>query len=356
MGFANLEAAVLCELQAFTLRRLGPEFLLVQLPDAARIHASDAAKFIQWNLPIHHMWPCKPHETTGFIEKAARALAAKFASTQPQTVFVGTLETAAHNRMFRSLASNLRGRTLQLFPSGLGEVRSADQQDAARPTLFAMVGEQGLFAGVSTPRDANGFHPGGVRFFKQSDPGSISRAGAKIAGALHHLLLHQASPAPGTRWLELGASPGGMTSELLARGYSVTAVDRAPLDRRLLAEHEGPNGGRLRTVLADAAEWRPEPGSRFGAILCDMNGDARSAMRIVLPHSQNLAPGGIVIFTVKMPDAQTFEAIGELVRDVEQSAREGGLVRIFLTHLPYNRHEFTMAFRRAPTPPRRCPP
>ena len=48
-----------------------------------------------------------------------------------------------------------------------------------------------------------------------------------------------------------------MTAELLARGYRVTAVDRAPLDRRL------ENAPGLRMVLADAATFQPGAGRRL---------------------------------------------------------------------------------------------
>jgi 23S rRNA (cytidine2498-2'-O)-methyltransferase len=229
-----------------------------------------------------------------------------------------------------------------LFPPGTGTIRDAEDQDSRRATLFAMVGEEGLFCGVSTPLAANGFHPGGIRFIKQNDSTTISRAGAKIAGALHHLLLHQPLPQPGAHWLELGASPGGMTAELLNRGYHVTAVDRAPLDPRLEEYGNGNRANRLRFVAGDAGDYHPPPGATFDAILCDMNGDARTAMRTICRLARNLTRNGVVIFTLKMPDAESFGEITALADEVKQIARAGGLADIALTHLPYNRHEFTL--------------
>ncbi len=121
-----------------------------------------------------------------------------------------------------------------------------EDQDPEAATLFAFVGKEGLYAGMQSPRLSNGFFPGGSRYLAQDEPETISRAGAKIAEALHYLRLHCPVPPPGAHWLELGACPGGMTSELLARGQRVTAIDRAPLDPRL----DGRAG--LTFVLGDA--------------------------------------------------------------------------------------------------------
>src|SRR5690606_37598236 len=117
-----------------------------------------------------------------------------------------------------------RGRMLQVFPPlAVGE---AEKQHSDRPSPFCVVGKGGLYAGLSTPKEANGFNPGGTKFISQGAEDTISRAGAKIAEALHYMRLHLPDLPPDTHWLELGASPGGMTAELLGRGHRVTAVDR----------------------------------------------------------------------------------------------------------------------------------
>lgn len=343
--FDAMEADILRELDARCLRRLGRDFLAIELPDPSRIRESAAAKCIPWNLPLQHMWPCKPLEIPGFIEKAAQALTRKFLPLHPQTLLAGALAPDAAHRKYRTLASNLRGRTLQLFPPAASAIRDVETQDSRAPTLYALVGPEGLFCGVSTPLDANGFHPGGIRFIRQNDATTISRAGAKIAGALHHLKLHQPLPEPGAHWLELGASPGGMTAELLARGYRVTAIDRAPLDPRLTRSGGPTTENPLRFILADAANHECTPGRHFDAILCDMNGDARTSMRTLCRHAAHLKPHGVVVFTLKMPDADSYPEIQSLAGQVLQTARDGGLAPIALTHLAYNRHEFTMILR-----------
>jgi len=336
--FAEWEGDILRGLGAETLKMLGREFRLIRLHDSAVLDDSAAAKYVRWNLPVHHSWPCCPRDTDGFIEKAALALARKFGGLRLQTVLVGAFDPGDPNRYFRTLASNLRGRTLQLFPPQAGAMKSAEEQDSHAPSLFCLVGKDGLFCGVRSPAAAHGFYPGGTKFIRQNAPGTISRAGAKIAEALHQLRLYQKPPPAGSRWLELGASPGGMTAELLERGYQVTAVDRAPLDSRL----DGVRG--LRFVLADVATFRPETGVAYDVILSDMNGDPRESIARTIRLTKHLRPGGLVVFTLKLAETESFAAANQVEADVAGHAVAAGLRVIARTHLTYNRHEFTLFF------------
>jgi 23S rRNA C2498 (ribose-2'-O)-methylase RlmM len=341
--FATLTPEILQELGASgPCRVLGNDWHLLPPALGPSWRETEAARFVRWNLPVHHSWPCRPTEIEGFIERAAQALAKKFAGRQPrpQTVLTGPLVPAAGTEYYKSLASNLRGRVLQLFPPLAVKGQDAESQDGMAPTLYVMVGKEGLFSGLQSPREANGFYPGGTKFISQNAPGTISRAGAKIAEALHHLLLHRPALPEDSHWLELGASPGGMTAELLRRNFRVTAVDRAWLDSRLDRER------KLDFVHVDASEFQPPPGARYDALLSDMNGDAAASMSQVVRLSSRLKPGGLVIFTLKLPDAATVPTINAMARSVISQAAEAGLELISQTHLSYNRHEFTLFFER----------
>ncbi len=342
--FAPWEAEILLGIGAVPLKKLGRDYHLVRLTDADAFRHSDAAKFVSWNLPVHHSWPCCPSEIPGFIEKAAQALSRKFGGNPPQTLIAGALDPGDTNRYYRTLASNLRGRTLQLFPPTLSAIRDAETQDCRADTLFCLVGKEGLFCGVQSPQASNGFHPGGTKFIRQKAPGSISRAGAKIAEALHHLQLHRPVPPAGSHWLELGASPGGMTAELLSRNYQVTAVDRAALDPRL----RGTPG--LQAVIADAATFQPDRATVYDVMLSDMNGEALAAITHVIRLSKFLRPGGLVIFTLKLPGVTTFAGVNEMESNIVKAAAMAGLGIIARTHLTYNRQEFTLFFERSPAP------
>ncbi len=336
--FSPLLPELLAHFSPVTATPLGSEYHLLKTTQPGLIHSSPASLFLRWNLPVHHSWPCHPQKMEGFVEKAAQTLLKKFADRHAQALLIGQLTPGSPQGYYKGLASNLRGRALQLFPAF--PAATAEDQDPARDTLFSLVGREGLFSGIQSPRASGGLHPGGTKFIGHEPGETISRAGAKIAEALHHLLLHHPMLPPGTCWLELGASPGGMTSELLARGHHVTAVDRAPLHQRL-DRHPG-----LTFVRSDAASFQPRDGAIFDALLCDLNGDALDSLNHVRRLAPRLRPGGLVVFTLKTSGASTVSDILALHRAVISAAAASGLRLLTQTHLTYNRLEFTLFFQR----------
>jgi hypothetical protein len=334
--FAGIAPEILRRFGAQAATRLGLDFYSIKTVTPEAVRESEAAKFARWNLPLDHSWPCNPQKMDGFIEKAAQTLLKRFGGRNPQGIFVGMLNPTSPDKYYKGLASNLRGRVLQLFPKL--PAATVEQQDPAAETLFCLVGKEGLFCGMQSPRSCNGLYPGGSKFIDQDAPDTISRAGAKIAEALHYLLLHRPPLPEGSHWLELGACPGGMTSELLARRQRVTAIDRAPLDKRL----SGRPG--LKFHLEDVAAFEPRAGTTYDALLCDMNGPPEESIEQVIRLSKCLKPGGLVVFTLKMPRVENVEEPEELFRLILSMAKAAGLKLFAQTHLTYNRHEFTLFF------------
>jgi 23S rRNA (cytidine2498-2'-O)-methyltransferase len=336
--FEGIADEVLRALGAVSSTRLGQDYYLIKSSTPAAIRQSEAAKFARWNLPMDHTWPCHPQKMEGFIEKAAQTLLKKFGGRRPQGIFIGTLHPTSPDKYYRGLASNLRGRVLQLFPKLPAD--TVEEQNPEVETLFCLVGKEGLFCGMQSPRACNGLYPGGSKYIDQDSPDTISRAGAKIAEALHYLLLYRPPLKEGSHWIELGACPGGMTSELLARNFRVTAIDRAPLDKRL----SGRPG--LKFFLEDVAAFQPRAGTSYDALLCDMNGPPEESIEQVIRLSRFLKPGGLVVFTLKVPRIDTMEEPNELFRLIVSMATAAGLRLFAQTHLTYNRHEFTLLLER----------
>ena len=131
----------------------------------------------------------------------------------------GTLNPTSPDKYYKGLASNLRGRVLQLFPKL--PAGTVEDQDPAAETLFCLVGKEGLFCGMQSPRACNGLYTGGSKFIDQDAPDTISRAGAKIAEALHHLLLHRPPLPEGGHWRR-SSSPQG---EMWPQAASIASVD-----------------------------------------------------------------------------------------------------------------------------------
>lgn len=337
--FEGIAPEILRRFGAQTSTWLGLDFYLLKSAPQEAVQRSETAKFARWNLPMDHTWPCNPQKMDGFIEKAAQTLLKKFGERKPQGIFIGTLHPTSPDKYYKGLASNLRGRVLQLFPKLAAN--SVEEQNPAEETLFCLLGKEGLFCGMQSPRACNGLYPGGSKFIDQDSPDTISRAGAKIAEALHYLLLYRPPMPEGSHWLELGACPGGMTSELLARKQRVTAIDRAPLDKRL----DGRPG--LKFVLEDVAAFQPRAGAIYDALLCDMNGPPEESIEQVIRLSSSLKKGGLVVFTLKVPRIENVDEPCALFRFITGMATAAGLRLIAQTHLTYNRHEFTLFFETA---------
>ena len=336
--FEELTGYVSQNLAAASSKKLGQEYHLIRTANPAAVRESDAAIFLRWNLPIQLNWPCSPQKTEDFVEKAAQKLLRKFGNLAPQCVLIGQLDPNPSHNFYRNLAVQLRARALELFPPTPVSPQNVESQDSEAQTLFCLLGKEGLFAGMQSPKACGGFYPGGTKFISQNSPGTISRAGAKIAEALHFLRLYRAPLAQHTHWLELGASPGGMTSELLARGHSVTAVDRAPLDKRL--DHER----QLTFIRSDVATFRPAAGMKFDALLCDLNGHGHESIAHVIRLSANLKKKAPVIFTLKLPGVETAPEIIAQSKLVITYAAGASLKLLAQTHLSYNRNEFTLVF------------
>ena len=84
---------------------------------------------------------------------------------------------------------------------------------------------------LASPTKSSPFVNGEMAFVEDRE-GPPSRAYLKLWEALTRLGRY---PGPGERCLDLGASPGGWTWALAKLGARVEAVDKAPLDPRVLA-------------------------------------------------------------------------------------------------------------------------
>lgn len=163
--------------------------------------------------------------------------------------------------------------------------------------------------------------PGGLMSFEEDKMGPPSRAYLKLWEALVRC---GAWPQPGDRCLDAGASPGGWTWALSRLGAEITAIDRAPLEDRVMAMPG------VRFIKHDAFTLKPEEIGPIQWLFCDV---ICYPPRLYEWIEQWRASGlcGKFICTIKMQGTP----------DMEIPRRFAAIPSSRVVHLHHNKHELT---------------
>lgn len=164
--------------------------------------------------------------------------------------------------------------------------------------------------------------PGGEWRFAEDHIGPPSRAYLKLWEALSRC---GAMPQPGERCIDLGAAPGGWTWVLAQLGATVLAVDKAPLDPRVLAYTE------VTAVQESVFAMAPQPAEW---LFSDVIAYPARLLELV---QRWIGAGcvGRIICTVKFQGGTDHDAAEAF------AAIPGGQ----LIHLSHNKHELTFIWR-----------
>ncbi|MEO5622338.1 MAG: 23S rRNA (cytidine(2498)-2'-O)-methyltransferase RlmM [Dokdonella sp.] len=181
--------------------------------------------------------------------------------------------------------------------------------------------------------------PGGIPRLKfpQAAP---SRSTLKLDEALLVLLEESERERwlkPGMRAVDLGASPGGWTWQLVKRSLQVTAVDNGPMDATLLAS------GLVEHLRADGFRYRPPKPVDW--LVCDMVEQPRRVAELI---AQWLRDGccRYTIFNLKLPMKKRYDEV-QMCLDIVRNAFNDGGQRIELRakQLYHDREEITVFAR-----------
>lgn len=173
--------------------------------------------------------------------------------------------------------------------------------------------------------------PGGILRLK-FPAGAPSRSTLKLEEALLTLLTPAERAArlkPGMRAVDLGASPGGWTFQMVQRQIGVTAVDNGRMDAGLLAS------GRVQHLRADAFGYRPNQPVDW--LLCDVI-DAPRRIAALMAEWFRRGDTRAAIFNLKLPGR---ERQAELARCLALLKAVPGL-SLRVRHLYHDREEVTV--------------
>jgi 23S rRNA (cytidine2498-2'-O)-methyltransferase len=173
---------------------------------------------------------------------------------------------------------------------------------------------------IASPKCSSPF-PGGLITFEEDKINPPSRAYLKVQEAL---VRAKKWPQPGEKCLDAGACPGGWTWVLANLGAEVIAVDRSPLDEKLMTN---PN---INFIKHDAFTLKPE---EIGPIDWFFSDVICYPEKLYAWIEKWLASGLCKNFvcTIKMQGEPDFETVKRFAEIPESS----------VVHLCYNKHELT---------------
>jgi 23S rRNA (cytidine2498-2'-O)-methyltransferase len=207
-----------------------------------------------------------------------------------------------------------------------------DDADAEERLHVFFVGGRACHVGTSVPGNSSEWTMGIPRLRMPS--ASPSRSTLKLAEALLEFLSaedREKRLAPGMTAVDLGASPGGWTWQLVQRGMMVTAVDNGEIDQRLL------DSGQVKHRRTDGFHYRPaEP---VDWMVCDM---VESPSRIATLVGRWAAEGWCreAIFNLKLPMKKRREELQRCEAIIDEALGGGGYY-LRMKHLYHDREEVT---------------
>jgi len=142
---------------------------------------------------------------------------------------------------------------------------------------------------------------------------------------------------PGMRAVDLGASPGGWTWQLVARSLHVTAVDNGPMDGALL------ESGLVDHLRADGFRYRPSKPVDW--LVCDMVEQPRRVVELI---AQWFAQGHCrhAIFNLKLPMKKRYDEVQSCFAILRETAAAAGLrIELRAKQLYHDREEVTVFAR-----------
>jgi len=129
--------------------------------------------------------------------------------------------------------------------------------------------------------------------------------------------------------MDIGAAPGGWTTELINHGFKVYAIDPAKLDESL------ENNEKV-THIKGKIENANFEGLKFDIIVNDMNCEPVESAKIMVDNSKYLKNGGLAIMTAKLVNKK----VDKFIADVSDTIKDEYSIKA-IKHLQQNRQEIT---------------
>ncbi|GGK06303.1 23S rRNA (cytidine(2498)-2'-O)-methyltransferase RlmM [Pseudomonas matsuisoli] len=216
--------------------------------------------------------------------------------------------------------------------------RLVDDSRAPRLLLTFKSGRE-VFIGIADPDNAARWPMGVPRLkFPRRAP---SRSTLKLEEAWHHFIPRDQWDqrlAPDMRAVDLGASPGGWTWQLVNREMRVMAIDNGPMDVDLM------DSGLVEHYRADGFSFRPRQAVDW--MVCDIvEKPARNAALLETWIGEGLCREAIV--NLKLPMKQRYAEVERLLQRIRDGLKSRNVKgSLACKQLYHDREEVTCHLRR----------
>ncbi len=139
----------------------------------------------------------------------------------------------------------------------------------------------------------------------------------------------------GLNAVDLGASPGGWTYQLVKRSMMVTAIDNGPMAESLMQT------GQVKHLTVDGFKFEPQKKNVYW-VVCDM---IEQPQRVAQRMGDWLINGWCqeAIFNLKLPMKKRYETVTDILAQLEQRLVEADIkFRLQVKHLYHDREEVTV--------------
>lgn len=160
------------------------------------------------------------------------------------------------------------------------------------------------------------------------DPAAPSRSYLKVEEAYGVL---GAEPAAGETVVDLGAAPGGWSFSAARRGARVIAIDNGPLKGGALGHPQ------IEHRREDAYRFRPEAGTSFDWLFCDMVDDPHEVLRAIIEPWIAQRWCRRFVLNLKFGRADAVAVLDEVRRRLGPRC-----TALTVRHLFHDREEFTL--------------
>jgi 23S rRNA (cytidine2498-2'-O)-methyltransferase len=210
-----------------------------------------------------------------------------------------------------------------------------------RPTLHLMfTSTDSAYLGYSYSYNHSPYHMGILRLRSPSD--APSRSTLKLEEAFLTFVpedQRETRLTSGLKAVDLGASPGGWTYQLVRRGMMVTAVDNGPMAESLMQT------GQVKHVMEDGFKFTPSR-KNIHWLVCDMIEKPSKVANLmawwVIKGYCNEA-----IFNLKLPMKRRYHEMKQCFTVIEELLKEHEIkYHLQAKHLYHDREEITVHLRR----------